>query len=486
MKSSFHVGPNTQPGIGPFLFLGIILAVMIGGLIYTSSVGKQRDDKVEVQDKGSNPEGITFVRTDFDPKVETWGNINDQRLEGQQDVPVNAFKKASDIVAARSWQRMRSAGNVINKEVQGFITLDVEAAFSEPHLIRGLPVEVLGTLQEIEDFDLFDAYTHKLPDGRYKVKRGSMISRKGKHKSETLVHFTLLDEVTEDAPILVPGAQIKLQGVFFKLHRFDSPDGPVTGIWILAKRALKSYRLPQGDEIDLDTLGTVRDAVKAIDAERDPLEEPPLFHLLGSVYDGQKILTEKIEKMDGKKLRLLLTEPADHRGKSIDFGARVMRVDHHTMDYWFPEHDLEDNPIDEFWITYVTPDDNTVMTVIWLKEPPKNLKKRDQVRMKGVFYRVWGLKSKRTSRGRSPLLVGFGEIDVFTVEPKTGLDDPVTLGLIFFSVLVLVLVIIVLWFDRRRAALFSDTLSAKKKLQRRTGKLARKAPEDPSTADEPS
>ena len=93
---------------------------------------------------------------------------------------------------------------------------------------------------------------------------------------------------------------------------------------------------------------------------------------------------------------------------------------------------------------------------------PKDLKRRDQVRMKAKFYRVWGFKSK-VGPAKSPLLIGIGDITVETYEPETGMSDPVTAGLIIFSFLVLILMIAILKFDRRRAALFSDTLAAKKK-----------------------
>ncbi len=483
MKRMMDTGLMARGGMGPFLFLGIILAVMIAGLIYTTRVGSERDSEVERKEKGESNRGITFITTDFDPKVATWGPINDETLEGQQDIPVAAFNKAADIVAMRPWNRMRSAGNVVDKEIQGFGTLDVEAVFADPNKARGLPVEVLGRLESLEPFDLFDAYTHKLPDGRYKVLQGSMRCRKGKHKSAALVRFTLLDKVEPNGPVFVPGAQVKLQGVFFKLQRFDTKNGPETGIWILGKRLLKSYKLPTGDEIDLSKLATVRDAVTAVDAARDPLEERPFYHLMASVREGHKVEASEILHLKGKQLRRLLTEPEALRGKTIEFGARVMRVDHHSMSYWFPEHDEEDNPINEFWITYVTPDDNFPMTILWLKEPPRDLKKRDQVRMKAVFYRIWAYNRKK-GQTKSPLLVGIGDIDVFTVEPKTGLDDPVTAGLIGFAFLVIVLVIAVLAYDRRRASLFADTLAAKRKLHRKRGNLTPKADSEENAADQ--
>ncbi len=474
MRPMFQSGmTTTKNGLGPFLFMGIILAVMVAGLIFTTNVAEETDQEVERQEKGKISSEITFIRTDFDPKVETWGPINDTTLQGQQDIPVEAFKKAADVVALRPWNRMFAAGNVVDKEVQGFATLDVEKAFADPDSIRGLPVEVLGRLETLEPFDLFDAYTHKLPDGRYKVQQGSLRCRKGKHKSAAFVHFTLLDERDEDAPILVPGAEVKLQGIFFKLQRYDTEKGVETGIWILAKRIHQSYKLPQGDEIDLRTLYGVHDAVTAVDAERDPLEERALYHLLGWTYEGHKPKPENVLKMKGKELRRLLNEPERYRGKTIEFAARIMRVDHHAMKTWFPEHDEEDNPVNEFWITYITPDDNIPMTVLWLKEPPKNLKKRDQVRMKATFYRVWGFKSQK-GRAKSPFLVGLGEMEVFSVEQETGLDDPLTLGLIVFSVLVLILVIVVLRFDRRRAAVFADTMKAKKQMHRKSRILGSK------------
>jgi hypothetical protein len=187
-------------------------------------------------------------------------------------------------------------------------------------------------------------------------------------------------------------------------------------------------------------------------------------------------------KLKGKELRKLLNDPEPLRGKLIEFGSRVMRVDHFSMNHWYPEHNEEDNPINEFWITYVTPDDNFPMTVLWLKEPPKDLKRRDQVRIKGKFYRIWGFKSKK-GRAKSPFLVGVGDLVVETYDPPTGLDDPVTAGLIAFSVLVLVLVIVILRFDRRRASLFADTLTAKKKLHRKRGHLVPKATLEAKEAD---
>lgn len=483
MRRMFQAGMVSRRGIGPFLFLGIILAVMIVGIIYSVNPAADRDVEVETVDYSRINNDINFVRTDFDPKVETWGIINDGVLEGQQDVPVTALKKAIDIVSPRPWNRMRFAGNVIDEDVQGFASLDVEKAFSAPNKMRGLPVEVVGRLDQIEPLDLFDTYTHKLPDGRFSIYKGSMRCRKGKHKSEALVHFMLLDELDPDDPILVPGAEVKMQGVFFKLQRYDTENGPETGIWILAKRVLRSYKLPTKDEIDLSLLTTVKDAVTAEDSARDPIEERAFHHLLAHVHAGLEDKNTDVLKLKGRELRKLLHDPEPLRGQLIEFGSRVMRVDHFSMNHWYPEHNESDNPINEFWISYVTPDDNFPMSILWLTEPPTSLKRRDQVRMKAKFYRVWGFKSK-AGLAKSPLLVGVGEITVENVELKTGLDDPVTAGLIGFSLLVLILVIVILRFDRRRAALFSDTLAAKKKLQRKRGPLLPKALSEAQNGDQ--
>ena len=272
----------------------------------------------------------------------------------------------------RPWNRMRFAGNVVDKKVQGFAPLDVERVFSAPNKLRGLPVEVVGQLNEIEPLDLFNKYGHKLPDGRYSVYEGSLRCRKSRHKSAAFIHFTLLDELDPEAPILVPGAEVKLQGVFFKLQRYDTDKGLETGIWILAKRVLRSYKLPSKDEIDLSLLTTVKDAVTAEDTARDPIEERAFHHLLAHVHAGLEDNNEDVLKLKGKQLRAACLRIPNHFvAKLIEFGSRVMRVDHFSMNHWYPEHKVTDNPINEFWISYVTPDDNFPMSILWLNEPPE-------------------------------------------------------------------------------------------------------------------
>ena len=49
MRRMLRGGVISQQGIGPLLFLGIILAVMVAGLIFTTSTGRDRDAEVEVR-----------------------------------------------------------------------------------------------------------------------------------------------------------------------------------------------------------------------------------------------------------------------------------------------------------------------------------------------------------------------------------------------------------------------------------------------------
>ncbi len=448
-------------GMGPIVFLVVVLAVMIGALLLSSGLIEE-DQPVPREDRGASTT-ISLDTSPFDPKVADWGALDDRTELGLQSTPVAAFRKAAEIVALMPWGRMKDCGNSVRDGQFGFATLDAETILANPGAWRGVPVEVVGKLVEVADFDLFDAYDMKLPDGRYEVKQGVMRLRERAHGEDLPVRFTLIDDQTEDLPLLVPGTEVKIQGVFFKLHALDGKEGPETGCWLLAKRIFRSFDLPAEDAIDLGMLDYVRDAELAADASRSVFDEPPIFHLLSRVYHGFR--DAEVVPMKGKETRALLERPKDFRGKVIKMQGRVIKIERWSMASWFPELSPEDGPISEFWITYVTSDGYVPLAVMWLEEPEVDLTTNNQVNLEAVFYRVWGYYNANGKATKAPLLVGRYAIQPLRIGGEGGLD-PVSVGIAVFVVLALALVFLVLRHDRKRRALFEDTRRARKQLGR--------------------
>lgn len=446
--------------LGPMVFLGVVLAVMFGALVLSSSFVKPPKD-VDRVEFGRVPT-ISFDTAVFDPKVADWGAVDDRTEAGLRATPVPALVKALDVVWGMSWGRMKDCANKVRENQYGFATLDADALLADPGAWRGTPVQVVGKLIEADDIDLFNLYDLKLPDGRFQVKQGTLRLRKGTHGRDLVVRFTLVDDQPGELPLLVPETELKIQGVFFKLQTLEVEGKAEVGAWLIAKRVFKSFELPAEKDIDLGMLDYVRDAELAADTSRLVFDEPPFFHLLARVYHGYK--DAEVVPMKGKETRDLLANPRNYRGKVIKVQGRVIQIEHYSLASWFPELSAEDGPISEFWITYVTSDGYVPLAVMWLEEPKLDLKTNNQVNLEAAFYRVWGYLRDGKPK-KAPLLIGRYRIEPLDVGAGHGLD-PVSVGIAIFVVVTLTLVFFVLRHDRRRRALFEDTRRARRKLGR--------------------
>ncbi len=479
MKARFAPGIDLGRGKAPLVLVLFALILMVGALVWLTRVeSRKRYVEVnEIQPKTLADEEIEAakVRPDFapfDPKTTTWGDVADLDPAGQKLIPRQALARAAAVVADFSWARMKLSASTVAPDVTGFHRLDAVRTLGSPAKVRGLPMEVVGRLVATQEVDLFDTYGFKLPDGRTKVTEGILLSRADVHGARIPVKFTLLDEQPYPLPPL--GSHVKLQGVFFKLQSLQAhEDGPFeTGVWILGKRIFKSFVLPAEDAIHLDRLKELTIPKLAGEASRSIFEDPAIFDVMAEIVRGKAFKdAEVLHFKSGQFKELLESDPADYRGKVIEFSARVLKVEHHSMAAFFPQYSSGEGGVDDFWITYVTSDGAIPLTVIWLKKPNVELELKDQVKLRGVFYNLWAYRAHKGVVIRAPLLFGLGDIEKVEIAKYSGFD-PVVWGILIFSVLIIILVFLVVRADRKRARMFQDELRAKRRLHRGLNRVA--------------
>ncbi|HGY90142.1 MAG TPA: hypothetical protein ENK43_03100 [Planctomycetes bacterium] len=479
MKARFAPGIDLGRGKAPLVLVLFTLILMVGALVWLTRVeSRKRYVEVnEIQPQTLADKEIEAARVNpdfspFDPKTTTWGDVADLDPNGQKLIPREALARAAAVVANFSWARMKLSASTVDPSSKGFHRLDAVRTLGSPAKVRGLPVEVVGRLVATQEIDLFDTYGFKLPDGRTKVMEGVILSRADVHGARIPVKFTLLDPQPYPLPLL--GDQVKLQGVFFKLQSLQArEDGPFeTGVWILGKRIFKSYVLPAKEEIHLDRLKDLSIPKLAGEASRSIFDDPAIFDVMAEIVRGKGFKDAKVLHFkSGEFKELLEGDPADYRGKVIDFSARVLKVEHHSMAAFFPQYSPGEGGVDDFWITYVTSDGAIPLTVIWLKKPNVELELKDQVHLRAVFYNLWAYHAKKGRVIRAPLLFGLGDIEKVEVAKYTGFD-PVVWGILIFSVLIIVLVYLVVRADRKRARMFQDELRAKRRLHRGLNRVA--------------
>ncbi|MCA9321769.1 MAG: hypothetical protein KDB53_13590 [Planctomycetes bacterium] len=469
-------------GRGPAMFLFLVLFVAVGSVAWLSRDRGERR-RVDVLDKVQRDPSLDEVRAQidddfspFDPKTGEWGVIDDGSPEGHRRIPTRALAKAAEVTSLASWAVMKLTGSTFDPARTGFPHADVSDLFGSPSRWRGLPVSILGQLEELQDVDLFDRYDFRLPDGRYEAKEGLITARADLHGSSVPVKFTLVDKTDAELDFPVPGEQVKLQGVFFKIQMLDLPNGGVErGLWIIGKRLLRSFQLPDPGTADLSRLQDVREIALANNYDRRQyiFHEQPLLELIAAVQDQTPFANVEPLEMRGKQLQEILARPEEYRGKVIEFKARVLRIEHHSMAAFYEQHEPGDNRVHEFWNLYVTADAALPITILSLTEPPRDLVTSDMVRVRGVFYKNWNYRAGSEKSGkvriiRSPLLVGLDQLDIVRIQAYTGFD-PVVWGVLGFSVLAVIVIALVARADRKRSRLFQDERRAKRQLER--GKL---------------
>lgn len=457
-----------RTGMGPIVFMVIVFAVMVVALVGLDS--RSKVPKPVPVEEHPIEEIITSV-TPWDPDLDSWGPVRDEAPDGQRDIPVAALRRALDRVSLRSWESLKVSPSTVVPDVVGFGRLDMRAALSAPSKLRGAPVEVVGTLLSIGVVDTFDTYgDYKFPDGRVNAVEGLVRIRETLHGSSALVKFTLTEELAASPEGLI-GRPIKLQGIFFKLQKLTDGGEFETGAWLVAKAIYPSFEIPESEDIRLTLLDDVIDANVAEDVDQDFFGQDALFHLLGHVVHNRDAIVEgEARTLKGREIQKLLRNPDEFRGEVLEFTSRVLKVDHFDMEVFFKQNAKGDNTVDEFWNTYVTVDGQIPVTVMWPKDPGlEGLERRDQVRIRGIFYRNWGYRAGKDGfdrmRVRAPLVIGVGEIIRADVARSDGLD-PLSWGIGAFVLLVLGILAVVLRADRRRSQLFSETRRAKRQITR--------------------
>ncbi|MEE9394717.1 MAG: hypothetical protein V3W41_19670 [Planctomycetota bacterium] len=452
------VGGRNPSGSNPIIFVVVVGLVMGGALLWLFNLDTRERKQIEV----SLPQRKITISDDaplWNPQTETWGAVNDTNRDGQSEVPTKALGVACNRVASHSWNAFALRGTILEPDRIGFQRLDIPSYFQAPRALRGQPVEVVGELISLEKVDVFEKYEGLKVGKRFELYEGVIKPRENLHGSGVPVFFTLVDDPKNALPTL--GEPVKLQGVFFKLQEILQGQ-PEVGLWLLGKTLHRNFRVPELDAIDLDLLTDVKDVKQAMNRSL-PFGEEAFWHLAADVVRrGDRDRGEPIE-LSKKKSQELLSDPEKYRGKYVEMRARILKVDQFGMNAFFPTNAAGDNAVDGIWNTYLTTNGDSTVTVMWLKKPNLDLDVADEVIIRGVFYRVWGFKS-REGFSRSPLVIGVGDIEVYK-RPSNAFSG-IILGFAVFCLLCVVLVALVLRRDRRRSELFRKSLNAKKKLQR--------------------
>lgn len=459
-SSTTREGPRHR--LQPLVFLLIALAVMIAGVIWLGEVGDREEDTIPVIRQEDRIE-IQSESVLWDPEVETWGPIDDTSRRGRKEVPVAALTRAIERVGRHRWELFVTQPTKLEPDVRGFRRLDAVATEASPRSLRGQPFSVVGELLALETVDVYDAYGGiKLPDGRTETWQGVMRARADLHGKSVPVRFLMVDDQKPDVAV---GEPVKLQGVFFKLHDVEVAGVEEPGLFFLGKRLFPSFTVPEPDEIDLSILETVADPARASD-RRLMFEEPAFWHLAADILHRPDRDRGAFLDVGGRKVHDLFHDPAAFRGKPITFQARVLQATEIPLSLYFPRNEEGDALIHRVWATYVTTDGTVPLTVLWLEEPDLDLVPSDQVRIRGVFYRLWIYKSSAPGEWtRAPLILGIGSPEKLVIEESAS-THRIAIGLLVFAALVVVLMIVVLRKDRRKSELFARRLAAKRRLLR--------------------
>jgi hypothetical protein len=449
----------------PLVFVLVVLLVMVGTIIWLSNIGSKERDPVPVgKVTGEQPEvSISSQTVPWDPKTETWGEVNDLERSGQRGIPTLALKKAVELAGERSWHSFRSVPTTLDPNWVGFRRMEIPRLFEATSILRGQPFAVVGTLVSLEPVDVFDAYDRmKLHGGGVKSYEGVVRPDPRVHGSQVPVKFLMVDEM--DSPTFLPGDPVKLQGVFFKLQEIQIDGEAVVGPWLLGKGLHRSFRIPDPDELDMSVLASVADD-RVVQTRRHVLEDSQLFHLLGDVLHRPDRDRGAGIEMTGQPIQDLITSPQEFRGKKISLQARVLKIEEIPLNAFFPENAEGDHALDTLWVTYLTTDAKVPLTVAWTKKPDIDLALSEQIRIDAVFYRLWGYRAQK-SWLRAPFLVGLGDIERVDVNEGAGMSRSIAIGIVSFSVLALVLIVVALRVDRRKAELFAERRTARKKVRR--------------------
>jgi hypothetical protein len=403
------------------------------------------------------------------PATETWGAVDDQSARTQALIPVGALKVASRKVEGFSWNNLAYSG--------AFKRLNMAAVFADSPLHRGEPMEVIGELMQLRRVDVFDRYNFKVAT-RTELWEGVLKPWKSQTGSEAPILFLMVDR--QDADLgekLLVGDAVKLQGIFFKLQEFDLLGSKCMGPWILGKRLLPSFRLPTPDAVKPDLIGTGVDDVD-LESGLAPFFQEGFFHLMVAAANRSEFLYEDVRSIRGVRTRELLKEPQTHRGQTLELSGRVIRVEEHKMQAFFPQNKDGDHAIDRFWIAYITSDGTVPMSVMTLEPPPEDLTTKSVVDLKATFFRVWGFKSAN-GWSVSPLLVAVSGLSIRP--PVEDAPDFVGYGILILGVLIALVVGVVLYKDRRGADLQERSLRARRKLRQGRIDLNRLIDETPDS-----
>lgn len=479
------MGGQGQGGpLQPLIFVLVVLLVMIGTIVWLSKFGDEKEDPVPFRKlEASGPRVEIETQTiPWDPRTEDWGEVSDLEPSGQRGIPTAALKRAVARVGERSWHSFRSVPTTLDPDWVGFRRLDIPRLFEATPTLRGQPFSVIGTLLELEEVDVFDAYDRmKLHAGGVKSRQGVIRPDPEIHGSAVPVRFLMVDPVKDEDMLMSPGDPVKLQGVFFKLQEIDAEGERQVGPWILAKRLFRNFRIPGPDAVDLSTLASVRD-VRDIKTSRHVLDDTQLFQLLGDVLHRPDRDRGPAEELTGKPIQNLLHKPEDFRGKKIELQARVLQVEEIPLGAYFTENEEGDHALDTIWVTYLTTDATVPLTVAWTKKPNIELEASDQVRLEAVFYRNWGYAGAKGTWIRAPFLVGLGDIEPVDVNAGSGMSRSIAIGLTVFSILTLVLMVVALRTDRKKSDLFTQRRAARRKVKRGSldlNDVARESAENP-------
>ena len=455
---------TARPSLPPLVFLGISGLVMVAALVWMSRFDDEEPPPLEPVSPLIETSDIDVETIPWDPKVEEWGRIDDLRPEDRRVIPRASLEFASRRVAEHSWNAM--------KVDPGFARLPIADVLADPASFRGRPVEVVGVLTRVEGIDPFDFYDFKIPevDATYE---GIVTPRESLHGATTPVNFLFVDPL-DDGLRVHEGMTVKLQGVMFKLHEVDVDGKPTTGIWVLAKRIYENFDIPAGDDIDLSLLSRVTDVETAEDAAFGPFFTPPLFHLMAYAREKVDDLEARKKAYKGREMTRFQTEPWDHRGDVVEFQGKILRIEHHPMSVFYPQNAAGDNAVDEIWNVYVTGDNVLPITVMYSRRPTdRKLHESQQVRVRGVFYRRWGYRSRPVdgrgdSRGtffKAPLFVGFGDLEVVDVG-RANRFGWLGWSILGFTVLACFVVALVLRRDRSRSDMFREKMKARRRVRR--------------------
>ena len=458
MKQTMMPGlPSEDTGSSRrFLVLMALLLIIIGIGASMRLGGVTEPESIEIMDREGGEEDFVVDQTDWpiwNPATETWGAIDDHDVRTQALIPIDALNVACNKVEGFSWNILAHSG--------AFKRLNMASVFADSPKHRGAPIEVIGELLQLQKTDVFDRYKFKV-DGRTQLWEGILKPRKDLTGSETPLLFLMVDEQEDNlAESLKVGDSVKLQGVFFKLQGFDLGGTNQVGPWVLGKRIMPNFCLPEPGDVRPKLIAA---GVDDVERERglEPFFQEGLFHLMVAALNRSGFLYEGVETIGGVKTRELLKMPDTHRGKTLSLSGRVIRFEEHKMRAFFPQNREGDHAIDRFWIAYVTADGTVPLSIMMLSPPPEDLTTKSVVDLEAAFFRVWGFRSQN-GWSVSPLLVAVSDLRIRS--PVEESIDYVSVGILVLGVLLAVVVIIVLYKDRRNAELQARSLRARRQLR---------------------